>query len=200
MIRRLTNWVTGWADSPYGTCALVIVSFADSSIFPVPPDFLQIALSTARPRRSYYYALISAVASVLGGLAGWFIGFALWSVVGEWFFAYIPGFTPAAFDRVARLYGENAFLALLAASFTPLPYKLFTVSAGVFSDVVPLHTLLLASILGRSARFFLVATAIAVAGPRIKNVVDRYGALVSVAGATLVIVGFIAVHLLLASG
>jgi membrane protein YqaA with SNARE-associated domain len=200
MVRRLTNWVVGWADSSYGTWALAIVSFADSSIFPVPPDFLQIALSTARPRRSYYYAFVSAVASVLGGLAGWYIGYALWSVVGEWFFAYIPGFTPTAFNRVARLYGENAFLALLAASFTPLPYKLFTVSAGVFSDVVPLHTLVVASILGRSARFFLVATAVMFAGPRIKSAIDRYGALLSVAGATLVVVGFVAVHYFLSSG
>jgi membrane protein YqaA with SNARE-associated domain len=199
MLRSLTKWVVSWADSPFGTWALVVVSFADSSVFPVPPDFLQIALSTARPRRSYHYAFVSAVASVLGGVAGWYIGFALWSMVGEWFFAYVPGFTPTAFERVSRLYGDNAFLALLAASFTPLPYKLFTVSAGVFSDVVPLHTLLLASILGRSSRFFLVATAVMFAGPRIKVAFERHVALMSLVSAGLVISGFVAVHLYLAS-
>ena len=124
MIKPFTKWVLSWADTTYGTWALVFVSFADSSFFPVPPDFLQLALSTVRPGRSFYYAFVSAVASVLGGIAGWYIGYALWSVVGEWFFAYVPGFSEEGFARVAKLYGENAFVALLAASFTPLPYKL----------------------------------------------------------------------------
>ncbi|HWB11819.1 MAG TPA: hypothetical protein VG826_21495 [Pirellulales bacterium] len=199
MMRSLTKWVVSWADTPYGTWALVLVSFADSSIFPVPPDFLQIALAVANPRRSYYYAFVSAVASVLGGLAGWYIGFGLWSVVGDWFFAYVPGFTPEAFDRVARLYGDNAFVALLAASFTPLPYKLFTVSAGVFSDVVPLHTLLAASILGRSSRFFLVAATVTIVGPRIKEAFERHAALMSFVATALVVSGFVAVHLYLRS-
>ncbi|MEX2558972.1 MAG: hypothetical protein WD403_03610, partial [Pirellulales bacterium] len=121
LVRRMYNWVLGWADTPYGTPALAAISFAESSFFPIPPDVLQIALSIARPRRSFYYAAVSAIASVLGGIAGWFIGYALWASVGEFFFNYVPGFSRQNFDHVARLYGDNAFLAIVGAAFTPIP-------------------------------------------------------------------------------
>ena len=76
ILRRLYDWVLHWAETPYGTPALFAISFAESSVFPIPPDVLQIALSVSRPRRSFYYALVSAVASVLGGIFGWLIGYA----------------------------------------------------------------------------------------------------------------------------
>jgi membrane protein YqaA with SNARE-associated domain len=82
LVRRLYQWVLHWADTPYGTPALAVISFAESSFFPIPPDVLQIALSVSRPKRSFYYAGVSALASVAGGVLGWFIGFALWAAVG----------------------------------------------------------------------------------------------------------------------
>jgi membrane protein YqaA with SNARE-associated domain len=189
------NWVLGWADTPYGTPALAAISFAESSFFPIPPDVLQIALSIARPRRSFYYAAVSAIASVLGGIAGWFIGYALWASVGEFFFNYVPGFSQQNFDHVARLYGDNAFLAIVGAAFTPIPYKIFTVAAGVFQ--VPLETLIVASAVGRSGRFFAVALVIFFFGGRAKYVLDRYFEWITLALFAMLVGGFLAVRYLL---
>ena len=91
VLRRLYHWVLHWAETPYGTPALFAISFAESSFFPIPPDVLQIALSVSKPRRSFVYAAVSAIASVLGGIFGWFIGLVLWSAVGDYFMKYVPG-------------------------------------------------------------------------------------------------------------
>ncbi|MEX0711250.1 MAG: YqaA family protein [Pirellulales bacterium] len=195
LVRRLYNWVLGWADTPYGTPALAAISFAESSFFPIPPDVLQIALSIARPRRSFYYAAVSAIASVLGGIAGWLIGYALWASVGEFFFNYVPGFSRQNFDHVARLYGDNAFLAIVGAAFTPIPYKLFTVAAGVFQ--VPLETLIVASAVGRSGRFFAVALVIFFFGAPAKYVLERYFEWITLALFAMLVGGFLAVRYLL---
>lgn len=195
LVRRLYNWVLGWADTPYGTPALAVISFAESSFFPIPPDVLQIALSIARPRRSFYYAAVSAIASVLGGMAGWFLGYALWASVGEFFFNYVPGFSRQNFDHVARLYGDNAFLSIVGAAFTPIPYKIFTVAAGVFQ--VPLETLIVASAVGRSGRFFAVALVIFFFGARAKYVLERYFEWITLALFAMLVGGFLAVRYLL---
>ncbi len=86
ILRRLYAWVLRWADTSYGTPASFAISFAESSFFPIPPDVLQIELSVSKPRRSFYYAGISAIASVLGGIVGWWIGYVLWSAVGGFFY------------------------------------------------------------------------------------------------------------------
>jgi membrane protein YqaA with SNARE-associated domain len=170
-IRRLYDWVLSWADTPYGTAALAAISFAESSFFPIPPDVLQIALSVSRPKRAYYYALVNAVASVAGGVAGFYIGVAFWSSIGSFCHAYVPGLSKENFEHVQKLYQGQAFLAILAAAFTPIPYKVFTIAAGVFN--VPLGTLIAASAVGRSARFFLVATAIHFFGPSVRVWLER---------------------------
>ncbi len=81
LLRRLYAWVLSWADSPHGTTALAVISFAESSFFPIPPDVLQIALSVGQPRRSFRFAAISTVASILGAVVGWAIGWGLWQSV-----------------------------------------------------------------------------------------------------------------------
>ncbi|HEV7223662.1 MAG TPA: hypothetical protein VGN42_13225 [Pirellulales bacterium] len=196
IVKRLYLWVLGWADTPYGTPALALISFAESSFFPIPPDVLQIALSVSRPRRSFYYAAVSATASVLGGIAGWYIGYALWSSIGDYFFEYVPGFSHKNFELVGRQYGENAFLAILAAAFTPIPYKVFTIAAGVFHDAVPLQTLIAASIIGRSGRFFLVATCIFFFGARAKTMLEKHFEWLTLALFALVVLGVLAIRLL----
>ncbi|HET6884048.1 MAG TPA: hypothetical protein VFI31_28095 [Pirellulales bacterium] len=196
-LKRLYHWVLHWADTPYGTPALALLAFAESSFFPIPPDVLQIALSVSKPRRSFYYAAVSAVASVLGGIAGWYIGRALWLSVDDFFFNYVPGFSHANFSKVETLYGENAFLAILAAAFTPIPYKVFTIAAGVCHRTVSLQTLVLASILGRSGRFFLVATAMYFFGEPAKAMLERHFEWITLALFGLLVAGFLAIRLLL---
>lgn len=195
--RRLYNWVLHWADTPYASPALFAISFAESSFFPIPPDVLQIAMSFARPRRSYYYALISAVASVLGGILGWYIGIALWESLGGFFTTYVPGMSEEKVAYVGSLYERHAFWSILAAAFTPIPYKVFTIAAGIFHDQVPLRTLILASVLGRSARFFLVATCIYFLGPRVREFLEKRLELMTLALFALLVLGFLAIKLLM---
>jgi membrane protein YqaA with SNARE-associated domain len=195
-LRRLYYWVLGWAETPYGTPALAAISFAESSFFPIPPDVLQIALSVSKPRRAYFYATVSALASVLGGILGWFIGYALWSVVGDFFQTYVPGFSAENFQHVGQLYQENAFLSLLGAAFTPIPYKVFTVAAGVFHEFVPLTTLIVASGIGRALRFYLVATVLYFCGPSARYVLERYFELITLALFVLAVAGFVVIRFL----
>jgi len=194
-LKRLYLWVLSWADSRYGTPALFVIAFAESSFFPIPPDVLQIALSVGRPKRSYLYALTAAAGSVLGGILGWYIGHALWESLESFFFEYVPGFTHENFGLVKARYDEHAFLAIFGAAFTPIPFKVFTIASGVFE--VALGTLVLASTIGRSARFLLVATAIYFLGPQVKALLDRYLGIATFALLVLGVGGFLAIKLLL---
>jgi membrane protein YqaA with SNARE-associated domain len=193
IIRRLYDWVLHWAETPYGTPALFAISFAESSFFPVPPDVLQIALSVSRPGRSFYYAAVSAVASVAGGVFGWILGLCLWSAVGAFFYAYVPGVTPDNMAYVGELYEQNAFWSIFAAAFTPIPFKVFTLAAGVFHEYVSLSTLIIASALGRSARFFLVAAAVFLFGPKVRRLLETRLELLTVILFVLLASGFAAI-------
>ncbi len=195
IVKRLYNWVLGWADTPYGTPALFVISFMESSFFPIPPDVLQIALSVAKPKRSYFYALVSLTASVLGGVLGWWIGMSLWDSLQNFFFDHVPGFTRDRFELVGQKYNEHAFLAIFGAAFTPIPYKVFTIASGVFE--VGLGTLVLASICGRGARFMSVATAIFFFGPTVKHWLEKYFELATVLLVAVGVLGFVAVKYLL---
>jgi membrane protein YqaA with SNARE-associated domain len=197
-IRRLYEWVLHWADTPYGTPALFVISFAESSFFPVPPDVLQIALSASRPRRSFYYAAVSAVASVLGGVFGWLIGYALWSVVGDFFHNYVPGVTHENMTHVGELYQRHAFWSIFAAAFTPIPFKVFTLAAGVFHEYVSLQTFILASALGRSGRFFLVAAAMYFFGPKVRGFLEKRLELATIVLFVFMVLGFLAIKYLVA--
>lgn len=193
MFRRLYNWVLGWADTKYGVPALAIVSFAESSFFPVPPDPLLMALSLGKPKRAFWYALVCSVMSVLGGIFGYFIGWALWGLMSSFFLTYV--FSPEAFDFVRAQYEQNAFLAILGAAITPIPYKVFTVTAGVFH--INLLYLILASAIGRSARFFLEAGLVYFFGEQIRNFIDKYFNLLVTLFFILILAGFFIVKFLL---
>lgn len=194
-VKRLYLWVLSWAETPYGTPALFVISFAESSFFPIPPDVLQIALSVAKPKRAFFYAAVSMVASVLGGILGWYIGHAAWDSIQGFFFDHVPGFTPENFAKVELKYNEHALLAIFGAAFSPIPYKVFTIASGVFE--VSLKTLILASILGRGARFFLVGGAIFFFGPAVKAWLEKYFEIATLALLALAILGFVAVKYLI---
>jgi membrane protein YqaA with SNARE-associated domain len=196
VFRRLYDWVLHWAETPYGTPALAGLSFAESSFFPIPPDVLQIALSVSKPKRSFYYAAVSTVASVLGGVLGWYIGYGLWTALQDFFYNVVPGVTPENIALVGEKYHANAFLAIFAAAFTPIPYKVFTISAGVFHEHVALGTLVVASALGRGLRFFIVATCIYLVGPPAKQILEKYLEWITIALAVLLVLGFVAIKYL----
>ena len=191
IVRRLYDWTLSWANTRYGTPALGTLAFCESSFFPVPPDVLQIALSAGKPLRSFWYATVSLIGSVLGALFGYLIGYVFW----EW----IPGvkdffctfvFSEEVFGTVGELYEENAFLVIFTAAFTPIPYKVCTIAAGVWE--ISLLTLIIGSIVGRGARFYAVAAVMYFLGPAAKKWIDRYFNILTILFTFLVIVGLAA--------
>jgi membrane protein YqaA with SNARE-associated domain len=189
IVRRLYDWVLSWAETRYGTPALFVLAFVESSFFPVPPDVLQIALSTGKPKRAFWYATVSLVGSVSGAFLGFLIGYAFWVATQDFFFTYL--FSQESFDKVVALYHEHGFWAILISAPTPIPYKLFTIAAGVCE--ISLWTLLFASILGRGARFYPIAAIMYFFGPTVKVWIDQYFNWLMVAFGILVIVGLAAI-------
>lgn len=189
ILKRLYAWVLHWADTRYGLPALVALAFLESSIFPIPPDVLLIALCMGAPKRGLTFAFWCSLGSVLGGMLGYYIGYAA-EPLGRWIIFDLLHYG-AAWDKVAQLYGENAFLSILTAAFTPIPYKVFTIAAGVFHEQVSLGTLVLASAIGRSGRFFAVAGTIYFFGPPVKRLLDKYLELFTVIFMVLLIGSFV---------
>jgi len=251
-LRRLYDWILGWAETPYGAWALFILAFAESSFFPIPPDVLLIALVigavknlsdqyppapdssekntffqglgawtqyfakcvpwilshavpllTRFPRsRPAYFALVCSVGSVFGGILGYGIGHFFWytgdgtfSAIARIFFNAVPGFSEEAFHTVKEAYDTWNFWVVFTAGFTPIPYKLITITAGVFSINFPIFCL--ASIISRSARFFLVAGLLWVLGPPIRTFIDTYFNVICFLFLFLLLLGFIAAKMFL---
>jgi membrane protein YqaA with SNARE-associated domain len=186
-VRKLYDWVLHWAETPYGSLALIILAFAESSFFPVPPDVLLIALALSIPKKSFFYAFESSLSSVIGGIFGYYIGVALMDIIG-W---KIIDFYNARelFTQLFATFNEYNFWAVLIAAITPIPYKVFTISAGAAK--ANFAVFMMASIIGRSIRFFAVGTLIYLFGERIRNFIDKYFNLLSIVFVILLIGGFI---------
>lgn len=189
LVRKLYDWVLHWAETPYGGPALFLLALVESSIFPVPPDVLLIALCIALPSRAWRFALLASAGSVLGGLLGYSIGWGAWPYVNTFFFDYIPGFTPAVFERVQGLFAEYDFWVVFTAGFTPIPYKVITIGSGVFN--INLLIFFVASLISRSLRFFLVAWLLHRYGAGMREFIDRYFNLLSIVFVLLLIGGFL---------
>lgn len=189
LIRRLYDWVLHWAETPYGGPALFLLAFVESSVFPIPPDVLLIALCISTPHHALRFATLASIGSVLGGLLGYFIGWGFWSLVADFFYAYIPGFTPDVFMQVQHLFSQYDFWLVFTAGFTPIPYKVITIGAGVFE--INLLIFLVASLISRSLRFFLVAGLLIKYGPGIRTFIDRYFNWLSFIFVILLIGGFL---------
>ena len=187
MLRRLYDWVLHWAETPYGSWALFLLAFAESSFFPVPPDVLLIALAISIPAKAFRYALICSVGSVLGGAAGYVIGYQFMDLVGFRIVDFY-GFTEQ-YQTVGDLYNRYNAWAVGVAGFTPVPYKVFTISAGAFK--IHFIIFLLASAVSRFARFFLVGWLIYKFGPSIKEFIDRYFNILAFVFVVLLIGGFV---------
>lgn len=194
-IRRLYDWVLHWAETPYGMPALFLLAFAESSFFPIPPDPLLLALCLGLPKRSIRFAAVATVASVTGGMAGYAIGAGAWGVVDTWFFAYVPGVTPEAFEGVRAFYDRHGFAAVFMAGLTPIPYKVFTLASGVFG--INFGVFVLASVLSRGFRFFVLAGLVYRFGPPIERFIDRHFDRLVILFSVLLVGGFIAIELFL---
>lgn len=202
LIRKLYDWVLHWAETPYGPIALFLLAFAESSFFPIPPDALLIALALGVRNKAFNFALNSTIASVLGALMGYAIGYYLWwsspnefSSVAHFFFNNVPGFKENVFYDVKNLYEQYNFWVVFTAGFTPIPYKVITISAGAFD--INLLVFTIASIISRGARFFFVAFLIWKFGPTIKSFIDKYFNWLAIAFTVLLIGGFVVIKYLI---
>ena len=179
-------WVISWAYTPYGGVALFLNAVAESSFFPLPPDVLLIVLSILRPPLSFVYAAICSVGSVLGGVVGYVLGLKGGRPL-------LQRFISAERIRfVERYYQKYDIWAVGIAGFTPIPYKAFTISAGVF--VLDLKRFILISLVSRSARFFLVGLVIFLFGETAKLYVTKYINTFSIAFVALLILGFLVIR------
>ena len=191
MLRRLYAWTMRLTASRHAALALAALAFAESSFFPIPPDVLLAPMILTRPERVWRYAAICAAASVVGGVAGYAIGYAL-APVGHWLLA-ATGF-PGAEVSLRAAFAHWGVGVILLQGLLPIPYKLLTITSGLAHFT--LWKFVAASTVVRSARFFGVAAVVRRFGPAVLPIVERRLALVAGVAAVLIIVAFIAVRLL----
>ena len=201
-LRKLYDWVLHWADTKYGMPALFILAFAESSFFPIPPDVLLIALAIGNRSKAFRFALVCSIGSIIGGIAGYSIGhFAWWSgknvfsSLALFFFDHVPGFSVDIFQKIRSQYELNNILIVFTAGFTPIPYKIITITAGAFNINFPMF--LLASSVSRTARFFLVSLLIWKFGEPITTFIDKYFNLLTIIFTILLVGGFLVMKLLI---
>jgi membrane protein YqaA with SNARE-associated domain len=186
--QRLYDWVLHWAETRHGALALFLIAFVESSVFPIPPDVLLIGLVLGAPRRWRGFALICTGGSVLGGLAGYAIGYGLMDSLGR----AILGFYRAegVYEHVRELYARYDWWIVFTAAFTPIPYKVFTIASGAFG--MNLAGFAVASAIGRGGRFIIVAGVLGLCGPAARRLIDRHFDRLSLALVVMVVLGFAA--------
>jgi membrane protein YqaA with SNARE-associated domain len=185
--RRMYDWTIHWSGSKNAPYALFSIAFIESSFFPVPPDVLLITMTIAQRKKWFRYAAICTAGSVCGALFGYFIGWALYETVGK--FIVETYNLQAVMEIIGRKYQENAFFTVFTAAFTPIPYKAITISAGLFK--IPLVTLVIASIIGRAGRFFMVAGALRLFGKKIADSIEKYFDILSIVFVACLLGGFL---------
>ena len=187
--RRMYDWVLSLADSKRAGLSWFAIRFAESSFFPIPPDVLLIPLCLGNRRRALWFAAITTVASVLGALLGYAIGYGAidWALL-------IPGITQEKVDWLKGEFDTRGQWYVLSAALTPSPFKLLTITAGFAKMGVPVF--LLACVVGRGARFFAVAGIVWAVGPRALPLIDRYFNWLCIVFAILLVGGFALVKFL----
>lgn len=191
MLKSLVKWTLD-KFLPFGPWGLFVLSFAESSFFPVPPDVLLIALALVEPKASFFLAAVTTAGSVLGAMFGYFIG--------------LKGGRPilrkfVSEEKIASIHNYFAKYdawAVGIAGFTPIPYKVFTIASGVF--YINFFRFVLVSILARGARFFLVGTAIYMFGNVAKAYISKYFNVITIAFVVLLVLGFYAAKYLFNKG
>ena len=173
LVRELSHWMVGFADSDWAMAVLAATTFTESIFFPLPPDPLLIGMSFAHPRLALLFAAITTVASVAGAVAGRWLGMRYGRPILDRFVS------ADKVDRVEGLFNRYGVWAILIAAITPIPYKVFALSAGVLN--MPLTPFVIASLVGRGARFFLIGALIFLFGEAIQDFLEHRFELVMIA-------------------
>jgi membrane protein YqaA with SNARE-associated domain len=190
MLRAVYDWMLRMAAHPKAPWWLAILSAAESSVFPIPPDVMLAPMAVTRPDRWRFLALLCTLASTVGGVIGWLIGFALFETVGQWIITTYQ--LQAQMPRFQALYDEWGVAVVAIAGFTPIPYKLATIASGAFK--MNLLAFVLASFASRGARFVMVAFVAAKFGPPVLAVIEKRLALFTLLFLGLAVAGFLVVR------
>jgi membrane protein YqaA with SNARE-associated domain len=172
-IAKLYVKILDSCESKIAPYVLGVLSFTESCCFIIPPEVLMLPMAYANRAKAFLYSTIATITSVLGAIAGYYMGMLLWTEMQPYAFHYIPGFAKY-FEHVGTLYQDNAVGALLLAAFTPIPFKVFTVAAGVYSAKISLFTLIWTAILGRGVRYSLLTGIVYVLGDRAQEWIEKH--------------------------
>lgn len=193
MLRRLYDWTLSLAARPQASRWLAAVSFIESSFFPIPPDVMLMPMCMARREKSFHFAAIATAASVIGGVFGYAIGLFFFATIGQ---AIIDIYgLQDAFEATRQRFNDSGVWWVMIAGFTPLPFKVITIVSGVTQ--MPLVPFIIASIIGRSGRFFVVGALFWWFGAPIKTFIERWFNALAVLFVALLVGGFVAVKYLL---
>lgn len=192
MLRKLYDWVIRLSASPNALPALGVVSFAESSFFPIPPDAMIIPMVLAKPERAWAIALVATVTSVVGGMLGYAIGYFLFETIGMRVIEFYG--MQARFEQFRDTYAEWGLWIILIKGMTPIPYKIVTIASGAAAFNFPVFVA--ASILTRGVRFFLVAALLRYFGPPIRDFIEKRLTLVTTVFVVSLVGGFIVVRYL----
>ncbi|MCW2275647.1 DedA family protein [Rhodoblastus acidophilus] len=186
MFEKLYNWTISLAESRHATWALAGVAFAESSIFPLPPDLLLLPMSLAQPKKAWFYAAVCTVASVLGGAAGYAIGALLYDTLGQWIIN-LYGYA-AKMDALKAFYAQWGWAFILVKGLTPIPYKLVTIVSGLLAYNFALFMAL--SLITRGARFFILAAAMNQFGDLFRYWMEKHFGTFVIGLLAIVVLGF----------
>ncbi|WP_238366263.1 YqaA family protein [Mesobacterium pallidum] len=192
MLTRLYDWTLRMADHPRALWVLALVSFVESSVFPIPPDVIMIPMILAAPRRAWLIATVALVSSVIGGLLGYAIGALAFEQIGQPILESMG--KGDAMTEFNTRFNDFGFWAVLAAGITPFPYKVITIMSGWTG--MPLATFVATSILARGLRFFVLAALLRTFGAPIRDFIERRLALVFTLFLVLLFGGFVLVRYL----
>lgn len=187
MLRKLYDRTMILADHPKALWILAVMSFAESSFFPIPPDVLLIPMVIAAPTRAWKIAFVCSVSSILGGLFGYMIGAYFFDIVGQPIVDFYH--LQSGFERFQNLYNEYGAIIVAVAGFSPIPYKVFTIASGVTN--LDITTFIIASAVSRSARFFLVAVLLWKYGEPIREFIEKHLAKLSMLFAIILVGMFV---------
>jgi membrane protein YqaA with SNARE-associated domain len=186
MFQSLYQWTLRLSESPRAAWALAAIAFAESSVFPIPPDVILVPMSLAKPKAAWRYAAICTIASVIGGMVGYFIGYMLYETVGQWLINLYGYGTKM--DVVREAYAKWGALFILVKGLTPIPYKLVTIVSGLLEYNFALFVVL--SLITRGARFFILAALLNRFGDQARALLDKHFGLFMVAILAFIVLGF----------
>ena len=203
IFKKLYIWVLELSNKKNSNYSISLLSLSESFFFPIPPDVLLIPLCLGNRHKALYFAFLCSISSIIGGVIGYFIGKSLWwsvpgteySAIANIFFAYVPGLTDESFNYIKSLYDTWDFWIVFTAGFTPIPFKLITISSGTFN--INFTMFLIASIISRSARFFLLGLLIRIFGDSIRSFIEKYFNLLAILFTVMLIGGFAIIKFIL---